>query len=87
MGAIPDRAQQWLVSEFNFRATAAGRREVSVVLATPIFGQIATQRYAHHTQAAREDYQLRTSFFDSLPAAKAGARDALRQPYPPAAGQ
>ena len=77
MGAIPEKAQQWLQQHFNLRAAAAGLREVSVVLAATIFGQIATQRYAQHTEQAREQYELHTRFFDSLEAAKEGARIAL----------
>lgn len=80
MGAIPAKAQAWLIAEFNHRATAAGLREVSVVVAENIFGQLATQRYAQETTQARERYELHTSFYDSLDAAKAGARAALVQP-------
>ena len=77
MSAIPDKAQHWLLHDFNPRAIAAGLREVSVVLATSIFGQLATQRYAQETRRTHGPEELRTSFFDSLDAAKEGARRAL----------
>lgn len=77
MGAIPAKAQAWLLADFNPRATAAGLREVSVVLAETIFGKLATQTYAQNTQQARSAYELSTRLYDSLEAAKAGARQAL----------
>jgi hypothetical protein len=77
MGAIPAKAQAWLLADFNPRATAAGLREVSVVLAETIFGQLATQAYAQNTEQARPAYELSTRFYDSLEAAKAGAQRAL----------
>ena len=77
MGAIPTKAQAWLLADFNPRATAAGLREVSVVLAETIFGQLATQTYAQNTQQERSAYELNTNLYTSLEAAKAGARQAL----------
>lgn len=78
MGAIPAKAQAWLIAEFNPRATAAGLREVSVVVAETVFGQIAAQRYAQGTAEARARYVLQTNFYDSLASAKAGAGQALQ---------
>ncbi len=75
MGAIPDKVQQWLQAEFNPRVTAAGVHELHVVLATNIFGQLATQRYAQATREAQ--HELRTTFFDSLDTAKTELRRAL----------
>ena len=80
MSAIPDKAQHWLLHDFNPRAIAAGLREVSVVLATSIFGQLATQRYAQETCKTHGPGELSTSFFDSLDAAKEGARRVLAAP-------
>jgi hypothetical protein len=77
MGAIPTKAQAWLLADFNPRATAAGLREVSVILAETIFGQLATQTYAQNTQQERSAYELTTCLYNSLEAAKAGARLAL----------
>jgi hypothetical protein len=77
MGAIPAKAQAWLLADFNPRAMAAGLREVSVVLAETIFGQLATQTYAQNTRQARSAYELSTRFYDSLETAKVGARQAL----------
>lgn len=79
MGAIPTKAQAWLVAEFNHRATAAGLREVSVVVSENVFGQLATQRYAQETTQANDRYVLHTEFYDSLEAAKNGARAAVAQ--------
>ncbi|GAB3634984.1 hypothetical protein GCM10027422_05740 [Hymenobacter arcticus] len=79
MSAIPDKAQQWLLTDFNPRALAAGLREVSVVLATSIFGQLATQRYAQETRQAPAERTLTTSFADSLAGAKENARRGLAQ--------
>jgi len=76
MGAIPAKAQAWLIAEFNPRATAAGLREVSVVVADNVFGQLATQQYAHETAAARSRYELHAVYYPSLEEAKAGARAA-----------
>lgn len=75
MGAIPAKAQAWLIAEFNHRA-AAGLREMSIVVAETVFGQIAAQRYAQETTQARDRYELRTEFYNSLDAAKAGTRAA-----------
>ena len=76
MGAVPAKAQAWLLSEFNPRATAAGLCEVSVVVSDNIFGQLATQRYAHETAAARDRYELHAVYYTSVEEAKAGARAA-----------
>lgn len=77
MGAIPAKAQAWLISEFNPRATAAGLREVSVVVSDNVFGQLATQQYAQQTAAQRARYELHAIYYQSVPEAKAGARRAL----------
>jgi hypothetical protein len=77
MGAIPAKAQAWLIAEFNPRATAAGLREVSVVVADNVFGQLATQHYAKETAAARDRYELHTVYYTSVEEAKVGARAAL----------
>jgi hypothetical protein len=79
MGAIPAKAQAWLIAEFNPRATAAGLREVSVVVAETVFGQIATQRYIAETRQHQDRAALRTQLYDSLATAKQGARQALAE--------
>jgi hypothetical protein len=79
MGAIPAKAQAWLIAEFNPRATAAGLREVSVVVAETVFGQIATQRYIDETRQHQDRAALRTQLYDSLATAKHGARQALAE--------
>ena len=77
MGAIPAKAQAWLISEFNPRATRAGLREVSVVVSENVFGQLATQQYVKETAAARDRYELHAVYYTSVEAAKAGAKAAL----------
>ena len=77
MGAIPAKAQAWLISEFNRRATEAGLREMSIVVAETVFGKLASQRYAQETVQSADRYELAATFYDSLTAAKAGARTAL----------
>lgn len=80
MGAIPAKAQAWLIAEFNPRATAAGLREVSVVVAETVFGQIATQRYIDETRQHRDRADLHTQVYDSLASAKEGARQSVARP-------
>lgn len=86
MGAIPARAETWLLSDFNPRVAAAGLRELSALVAENIFGQIASQRYIKHTAQAHDQYALHTTYYDSLEAAKAGAKAALQQPGSEGAG-
>ena len=77
MGAIPEKTQQWLMHDFNPRLTAAGIREVSMVVAETVFGHLAAQRYAQNTSQAQEQYALRTGYYESVEAAKAGAKAIL----------
>lgn len=76
MGALPEETQRWLQEEFNPRALAAGLREVSVVVAETIFGQIATQRYAQQT--ASRMATLGVTYYASVEEAKAGAQQAVQ---------
>lgn len=77
MGAIPTEVQTWLVEEFNPRAVAAGLREVSVVPAENVFGQMATQRYQRDSTATADVAPLPTALYPTLAAAAEGARQAL----------
>ncbi|MDO7851070.1 hypothetical protein [Hymenobacter convexus] len=77
MGAIPTEAQLWLVHEFNPRARAAGLREVSVVPAEGVFGQLATQRYIRESEQEGKEAAIRTVLYPTLEAAFEGARQAL----------
>ncbi|GAB3655478.1 hypothetical protein GCM10027594_28630 [Hymenobacter agri] len=77
MEAIPTEVQAWLVNEFNPRAVAAGLREVSVVPAEGIFGQLATQRYQRNSTEADPHNTLPTVLYPTLEAAAEGARQAL----------
>ena len=79
MGAIPTEVQEWLAHEFNPRAVAAGLREVSVVPAETIFGQMATQRYQRNTAETGLAAELPTVLYPTLDAAAEGARQALAQ--------
>ena len=79
MGAIPTEVQEWLVNDFNPRAIAAGLREVSVVPAETVFGQMATQRYQRDSAATGTAEALPTVLYPTLAAAE-GARAALPKP-------
>ena len=77
MGAIPTEVQQWLVFEFNPRAYAAGLREVSVVPAENVFGQMATQRYIRNSDLEGSEAPLQTVLYPTVAAAREGARQRL----------
>lgn len=79
MSAIPKQVQDWLTTDWNVRAFTAGIREVSVVQAENISGQLATQEYVRNTAARLSQYELHSVHYPSLKAAKQGARQALRQ--------
>jgi hypothetical protein len=70
MSAIPREVQQWLAEEWNKHAYQAGLREVSIVKATNILGQLATQQYAEQALAQRPHYTLEPVYYESLEAAK-----------------
>ena len=77
MGVIPQAVQDWLTTDWNLRAFAAGIREVSIVLSENVLGQMATQQYVQNTQASQEQYGINSVYYPSLQAAKASARAAL----------
>lgn len=77
MGAIPRAVQDWLTTDWNPRAFNAGVREVSIVVAENVLGQLATQQYVQNTTARRDQYEIATATYPSLNAAKQGARAAL----------
>lgn len=74
MGAIPQAVQQWLADDWNPRAFAAGVREVSIVDAENVQGQLAAQRYAQTTQAEAERYEIEARYYATLEDAKQGAQ-------------
>lgn len=73
MGAIPKEVQQWLAKNWNLRTYATGIREISIVVAQNVFGQIVTQQYARQTVAKQDTYAIVPAYYESLEAAKAGA--------------
>lgn len=77
MGAIPTEVQVWLVEEFNPRAVAAGVREVSVVPAENVFGQLATQRYQRNSAETDLAAALPSVLYATPEAAAEGARQAV----------
>ncbi|MCI1188161.1 hypothetical protein MON38_12095 [Hymenobacter sp. DH14] len=79
MGAIPTEVQEWLVNDFNPRAVAAGLREVSVVPAETVFGQLATQRYQRESAATGLADVLPTVLYPTMAAAAEGARQAMAE--------
>jgi hypothetical protein len=70
MSAIPQEVQQWLADDWNLQAYQAGLREISIVSATNILGQLATQQYATKAVAQPERYVLEPVYYESLEAAK-----------------
>jgi hypothetical protein len=79
MGAIPKQVQDWLIAEWNLRAFDAGVREVSIVVAENVLGQLATQFYVQNTTARQDQYEIHTAYYPSLEAAKRGAQAALKR--------
>jgi hypothetical protein len=79
MGAIPQAVQDWLTSDWNLRAFTTGVREVSVVVADNVLGQMATQLYVQNTIARQDQYEIQAAYYPSLEAAKQGAGAALRR--------
>jgi hypothetical protein len=77
IGAISAKAQAWLIAEFNPRATSAGLREVSIVVAKNVFGQTAAQGYFAQTRQHPDHGALHTQLYDSLANARHGAQLAL----------
>ncbi|HEX8506946.1 MAG TPA: hypothetical protein VF630_16395 [Hymenobacter sp.] len=77
MGAIPQAVQDWLTTDWNVRAFQAGVREVSIVVAENVLGQLATQQYVRNTTARQDQYEIATATYPSLVAAKQGARAAF----------
>jgi hypothetical protein len=77
MGAIPQAVQDWLTTTWNIRAFRAGVREVSIVVAENVLGQLATQQYVRNTTARQDQYEIATATYPSLEAAKQGAREAF----------
>jgi hypothetical protein len=83
MSAIPKPVQDWLITDWNVRAFAAGIREVSVVQAENVLGELATQAYVRNTAARQGQYEIYSVYYASLNAAKKGARQALEQQLHP----
>ena len=73
MGAIPQAVQDWLTTDWNLRAFAAGIREISIVLAENVLGQMATQQYVQKTAARQDQYEIEPAYYPSLAQAKKGA--------------
>jgi hypothetical protein len=70
MSAIPQQVQQWLAEDWNVQAYQAGLREMSIVAAATIMGQLATQQYAEKARAYSERYVLEPIYYESLDAAQ-----------------
>ncbi|TPG59435.1 hypothetical protein EAH73_21200 [Hymenobacter nivis] len=66
MSAIPQEVQQWLADDWNMQAYAAGLREMSIVSAANILGQLATQQYAEKAVAASGQAGLQPVYYESL---------------------
>jgi hypothetical protein len=66
MSAIPQEVQQWLADDWNMQAYAAGLREMSIVPAANILGQLATQQYAEKAVASPGQAGLQPVYYESL---------------------
>ena len=73
MGAIPQAVQEWLTTDWNLRAFAAGIREISIVLSENVLGKMATQQYVQKTVAHQDQYEIEAAYYPTLAKAKKGA--------------
>lgn len=73
MGAIPQAVQEWLTADWNRRAFTAGIREVSIVVAENVLGQLATQQYVQRTMTQQEQYEIAPVYYPTVAQAKRGA--------------
>ncbi|TGD81554.1 hypothetical protein [Hymenobacter wooponensis] len=64
-GAMLTTDQEWVNTDWNPRAYAAGIRQVNFLAPANVFGQIAIQQYAHNT-SKRDDYKLEILHHASL---------------------
>lgn len=82
LSAIPQKTQQWLQEVWNVAAYQAGIREISIVVAANVQGQLATQQYSQHLQTTPQ-LVIEPAYYASLDEAKRGAARrcaALRAP-------
>ncbi|TGE09808.1 hypothetical protein [Hymenobacter fodinae] len=64
-GALLTADQEWVNTNWNPRAWAAGIQQINFLAPATVFGQIAIQQYAHNT-AQRADYRLEVRHHASL---------------------
>ncbi|OWP62507.1 hypothetical protein CDA63_14020 [Hymenobacter amundsenii] len=79
VSAITPDDQQWLRTDWNPRAHAAGIRHVSFVSPESVFGQLSVQGYTTNTEAA-DAYAIEVSHHRTLPEAKRWLRQMLHKP-------
>lgn len=77
MSALTSDDQQWLNTDWNPRAYAAGIRHVCIVQPENVFGQIATTNYSTKTLASTA-YQIQPVTQPTVVAAKRWLREALQ---------
>ncbi|SEU06160.1 hypothetical protein [Hymenobacter actinosclerus] len=78
ISAITPDDQNWLRTDWNPRAYAAGIRHVSFVAPESVFGQMAVQGYTANTQSA-DAYAIEVVHHQTLPEAKQWLRRALHR--------
>jgi hypothetical protein len=72
-GAMLTVDQQWVNTDWNPRAYAAGIRQVHFLSPSNVFGQISVQQYTNNT-ARRADYHLEVRHHQSLEEASRNLR-------------
>ncbi|MFD2783874.1 hypothetical protein [Hymenobacter rubripertinctus] len=78
VSAVTPDDQQWLRTNWNPRAHAAGIRHVSFVSPESVFGQMSVQGYTANTAAA-DAYAIDVAHHRTLPEAKRWLRQALQE--------
>ena len=76
LGAVKSVDQNWLLSDWNPRAYAAGVRYMAFVEAESVFGKISVKQYATNVMQS-EHYTFHISQQPTLAAAKAWLTDVL----------
>ncbi|RFP66086.1 hypothetical protein D0N36_05015 [Hymenobacter lapidiphilus] len=79
VGAVTPDGQNWLRTNWNPRAYAAGIRHMGFVASESIFGQISVQSYTDNTEAANA-YAINIAHYNTLPEAKQWLHQALHGP-------
>ena len=81
LGAVKSADQEWLHTDWNPRAYAAGVRYIAFVEAESVFGKISAQQYVTNVMQS-DEYTFHIRYLPTLEAAKAVAgRSITHYPY------